>query len=96
MLCSFSDLRCKEVINIKTGSKIGFVDDMEIDTCDARIKSLIVFGRAKLFGLLGREEDIIIRWCDIQIIGEDTILICCDQPCKRSRKHGWFYENFVK
>lgn len=96
MLCTFDDLRCKEVINIKTGSKIGFTDDMELDTCNACIKSLIIYGRGRFFGLWGREDDIVIRWCDIQIIGEDTILVCCDQLGRRARKHGWFFDNFVK
>lgn len=42
---------------------------------NARLTALVVYGRPRLFGLLGREEDIVIRWPDIQVIGEDTILV---------------------
>lgn len=37
MMCHFSDIRCKEVISIKSGCRIGFVDDVEIDSCNAKI-----------------------------------------------------------
>ena len=32
MICSFSSLRNKEVVNMRTGLKIGYVDDIEMDT----------------------------------------------------------------
>ncbi|MGN0661133.1 MAG: YlmC/YmxH family sporulation protein [Oscillospiraceae bacterium] len=86
MTYSFSDFMCKEVINVKTGIKIGYVDDIEIHCEEARIVSIIVYGRKKCFGLLGREADVIIKWCDIDIIGEDTILVSFDQPRGRLKK----------
>lgn len=95
MVCRFDDLRCKEIINIKTGCKLGYADDMEFDTCTAKICKLIVYGRSKMFGLLGREEDFCICWSDIEIIGEDTILVCCDFPYK-SKKGGSFFKNLLK
>ena len=89
MICRFSDLRCKEVISIKTGRRIGFVDDIEFDSCTAKICRIIVFGKSKLFGLLGREDDLIINWCDIEIIGEETILDWCDIPSVGKKKGGF-------
>jgi len=68
-------LRYKEVINVRDGCCLGFVSDIEVDTVTAKVTSLIIFGRCRLFGLFFREEDIIIRWSDIEVIGEDTILI---------------------
>ncbi|MEE0061483.1 MAG: YlmC/YmxH family sporulation protein, partial [Acutalibacteraceae bacterium] len=62
MICMLGDLRHKEVINSKTGSRLGFVDDVEIDTKNAVVISLIIYGRLRCFGLLGKEEDIIIKW----------------------------------
>lgn len=94
MVCSFQDLRCKEVINIKTGARVGFVDDIEFETCTAKILTIIVFGRGKFFGLFGRLDDIVIKWCDIEVIGEDTILVNCDEPRKRVKKGG-FLENLL-
>ncbi|MFR2154037.1 MAG: PRC-barrel domain-containing protein [[Eubacterium] siraeum] len=46
MMCHFSDIRCKEVISIKSGCRIGFVDDVEIDSCSAKICRIIVYGKA--------------------------------------------------
>lgn len=32
IMCTFNELRCKEVINIKDGRKLGYVDDAELET----------------------------------------------------------------
>lgn len=50
MICRFDDLRCKEIINVKTGCKLGYPDDIEFDTCTAKICKLIVYGKAKQIG----------------------------------------------
>ncbi len=80
MVCRLEDLKCKEIINIKSGCKLGYADDIEFDTCTSKVCKLIVFGRPKLFGLLGRCDDHVIPWCNIEVIGEDTILVNCDFP----------------
>ena len=56
MVYSFNDIKCKEVIDIKTGARLGFPDDLEFDNCTAKICRLIIFGRARFFGIFGREE----------------------------------------
>ncbi len=73
--CTFQQLRRKEVINQRNGYRIGFVDDLEINTKSADLCALIVYGRARFFGLFGRENDCIIPWGNIKLIGEDTILV---------------------
>ena len=75
MLCRITDLRYKEVVNVRDGACLGCVSDMEVDTVTARVVSLIIYGRYRLLGLFLREEDIIIRWGDIEVIGEDAILV---------------------
>ena len=75
MICRIVELRHKEVINSTNGCRLGFVDDVEVDTVTSQVKSIIVFGRPRCFGLFGRFEDIRIPWDDIQLIGEDTILV---------------------
>lgn len=75
MLCRITDLRYKEVVNVRDGSCLGCVSDIEVDTVTAKVVSLIIYGKCKLLGLFFREEDTIIRWCDIEVIGEDTILV---------------------
>ena len=95
MIYTFSDFMQKEVIDIKTGLKIGYVDDMEIHYEDAQVKTIIVYGRKRLFGLLGREDDIVIRWKEIEIIGEDTILVSCDNQ-RPPRRCNNMFGNFAK
>lgn len=87
MRCRIVDMRCKEVIHIKTGLRIGYVCDVEIDTVTARLIGIVIHGRPRCFGLLGREEDIIIRWEEIEIIGCDTILVnpCISHPKQKNR-----------
>lgn len=90
MTAKLCDLQRKELVNVKDGTKIGYVDDAIIDIDTATVQSLVVYGRLKLFGLLGRQPDIIIPWCDIQIIGEDTILVTADQlPKEAVHKNKW-------
>lgn len=80
MIARITDMHDKEVINICDGNRLGFVDDVEVDTCTAQIVALVICGRRKLFGLLGREPDIVIHWKQIEVIGDETILVNCD-PC---------------
>ena len=80
MICKVTDMHDKEVINICDGMRLGCVDDVEIDTCTAQLVSLVIFGRSKGFGLLGHEEDIIICWKEIEVIGEQTILVNHPMP----------------
>lgn len=80
MTCRMDTLRDKEVINVKDGGRIGFVSDVELDTKEARLSAVVVYGRLRLFGLLGREADFVIPWGDIVLIGEDTVLVRYEPP----------------
>ena len=73
--CRVSDLRNKEVICRSDGVRLGCVDDVLFDTVDAKAVAIVIFGRLKLFGLLGRCDDIVISWDKIVLIGEDIILV---------------------
>lgn len=84
MKYTLSDLKSKEVIEIKTGAMLGRIDDVEIDCDNALVESVIVYGRPKLFGLLGRENDIIIRYNDIDLIGKDTVLVSSSSEVTKS------------
>ena len=53
------------------------IGDVELDTQNAVLTAIVIRGRYRLFGLLGREEDTVIPWEDIEVIGEDTILVTC-------------------
>ncbi|SDB05144.1 sporulation protein, YlmC/YmxH family [Ruminococcaceae bacterium FB2012] len=96
MVCSFSALRNKEVVNVKTGEKIGFIDDLELDSDSGRITSLIIYGRSRAFGLMGRDEDIVVRCSDIELIGEDTVLVRFEKDAICIKSHNCRVENLLK
>jgi len=96
LVCSLSDLRNKEVINIKNGAKLGYVDDVEINMKNATVLALIVFGRPRFFGLFGRDEDLIIKCEDINLIGEDTILVSFETVTTSTKSRSFSVENLLK
>ncbi|MBE6878413.1 MAG: YlmC/YmxH family sporulation protein [Ruminococcaceae bacterium] len=92
-MISLSMLSQKDVISVVTGQNIGRVDDIEFCRDDARVQHLIIFGRPKFFGLLGREEDVRIPWDGVVTIGKDAVLVnSCE--VKESRKKQKFSINF--
>lgn len=95
MLQRMTEFKNRDVISIRDGSRIGLLGDLEIDVTAAAVCALVVYGRPKLFGLLGHEEDCVIPWSAVATIGEDTILVDFAQP-RRSAKRGFlanFWEN---
>lgn len=78
MICRLCDLRYKDVINIHDGRRLGCVCDVEFDTANACVLTIVIYGRLRCFGLFGRDEDIIIKWCNIKSIGDDIIIVDCD------------------
>ena len=65
----------KEVVQLEQGVCLGRADDLAFDPATARLQSLILLGRPRLFGLLGREEDRYIPWDRVRRFGEDIILV---------------------
>jgi YlmC/YmxH family sporulation protein len=96
VICSFSGIRNKEVVDLRTGLKIGFVDDIELDTVSGKIVSLIVYGKPRALGLMGRDEDIVIKCSDIELIGEDTILVNFEQKSISTKTKSYLVENLLK
>lgn len=91
MCCRIVEMKDKQVVCIKDGTILGFVCDVEVDTCSGKLCSIVVFGRRRCFGLLGREEDCIIPWESIEVIGQDSILVSFDPPrVRRKKRRGGF------
>ena len=92
MVECFSELRCKEVINVSDGARLGYVCDLELETESGRVLSVIVPGRCRLFGLLPSGENLVIPWPCIRRIGTDIILVdvCRAEICRPRQKKGWF------
>ena len=75
MICSISELQYKEIIDIADGTRYGYIGDVEVDIQTGQILNVIISGRARCFGLLGREPDIIFPWRSITRFGDDLILV---------------------
>lgn len=86
------DLRCKEVINVCDGQRLGFVSDVEVQLPEGNVVSLIVPGPGKIFGLISGKEDFVIPWHCIRRLGDDIILVELDtDKCRCPRpKQKWF------
>ncbi len=99
MNCCITDLRNKDVIDKQSGCRLGNVCDVEVDTCCGKVVSIVVIGRVHCFGLLGR-DDLRIPWEDIDVIGDDIILVCmknCPPRNQRQRRRqGGFTDNFFR
>ncbi len=74
-----SELWAKEVINVVDGRRLGMIEDVELDLRIGRIDSVVIPGRAGLFGFFGGTQDLIIDWSQIQKIGQDVILVKIDK-----------------
>lgn len=86
MECRGSELRYKEIINVTDGIRVGYVGDVVMDLEDGKVNALVVPGRLRLFGLLGREPDTVFPWSAVRRFGADTILVEGTQLRQRERR----------
>lgn len=91
MKCRIADLRCKEVINICDGLRVGFVCDVLINAVTGQILALVVPGPARFFGIFGKTDDYILPWECVKKIGDDIVLIEVRGEYRREKytKKGW-------
>ncbi len=75
MICRLEDLRRKEVIDINTGERLGYIDDAEMNIEKSAVQSLVIYGRERFFGFFGREDDVVIPCSEIKVVGNDVVLI---------------------
>lgn len=83
-----TELRCKEIINVRDGSRFGYMGDVELDLESGQVLSLVVPGRRRLFGLLGREADLVFPWESVERFGADTILVSTGRAEEIRRRSG--------
>lgn len=79
------ELERKEILSLRDGSRIGYADHLLVDLDTATVRALVVCGRLRWFGLLGREPDLTIPWGSIEVIGEDAILVRATEALPKSR-----------
>ena len=71
----YSELKCKDVINIKDCRKLGRICDLEFDECKGCICKVMVPGAGKWLNFFRCDQGISICWKDIRQIGPDIILV---------------------
>ena len=72
-----TDLSCKEVVCIRDGARLGYVADVEVEVPEGQVTAIVVPGKGRFFGLIGRSEDFVIPWNAIRRVGDDIILVDC-------------------
>ncbi len=75
MECSFLELRCKEVINVVDGKKLGHIIDVVFELNSGRINGFVVPGDRSFWNVFKSGNEIFIPFCQICKIGEDSILV---------------------
>ena len=80
-IISASELEKREVINLCTGEKLGFICDFEFDIDIGCIISVSVLRRGEI-PFVRKREEYIIPWKRIECIGEDTVLVKLDKTQK--------------
>lgn len=68
-------MKQKEVVNIKTGERLGFIRDVEISESTGSIEAIIVPRRDCFFKRLLGGGELIIPWGAIEVVGEDLVLV---------------------
>ena len=92
MIQKFSDLRCKEVICVADGRRLGFVCDIQLEIPDGCVKAILVPGPCRILGLFGRRDDFIIPFSCIKRIGPDIILVDIKpDECRVPRHKMWTF-----
>ncbi|MFQ6832181.1 YlmC/YmxH family sporulation protein [Butyricicoccus pullicaecorum] len=87
---TLSELRCREIINLCDGARMGYVSDIQFNPDSGQITALIVPETAGVLGLLGRGDDAVIPWESVEKIGEDIIFVRYASSCPTPRTKKWF------
>lgn len=69
------EIRKKEVINIRSAEKLGFIRDIDVCFETGRIKSIIIPGGNFFIKLFTGKSDYVIPWDAIVKIGPDIVLV---------------------
>lgn len=73
ILHSLNAIRSMEIIDIRNGCKLGFVQDLVIDIEKSKIVSIIIPGEGKSW--FNKEDDIEIPWEKVVRAGMDVVLV---------------------
>lgn len=71
----YSELKCKDVINVNDCKKLGRVSNLELDECSGCICKIMVRGKGDFWDFIRCEDEIVIPFKNIRRIGPDIILV---------------------
>lgn len=71
----FKDLSKKHLITSASCTSLGHVNDLIIDSQTGRVIAIVVYGKPRLFGLLGHREGVVLPYESIKNLGHDAILV---------------------
>lgn len=69
------NLRQKEVVNIKTAERLGYIRDVEISEATGNIEAIIVPRKGCMLKRFFGGGELIIPWSAIEVVGEDLVLV---------------------
>jgi len=71
----YSELKCKEVINVRNCKRLGRVVDFEFDDCNGGVCTITVSEGGRWLSFWKEECEYQIPWKCIRQIGPDIILV---------------------
>ena len=75
METSYLELRCKEVVNVVDGRKLGHIVDLVFDLSNGCLLGLVVPGEKSFWNVFKSGTELFISLNQIVKVGEDTILV---------------------
>ena len=79
---TLSELRTKEVIDVKDGKRLGRVMDLEFCPSGSQVTALVVPAETSFLQTLrGEKCGLVIPWANIRRIGDDVILVSTSESC---------------
>ena len=88
MESSFLELRCKEVINVVDGRRLGHIIDIVFELQTGRITGLVVPGNNNFWNVFNKNCELFIPYGQICKIGEDSILVELYTPNDKTSSNG--------
>lgn len=72
---SIGNIRTMEVIDVVTGTKLGYIKDLKIDCTEYKVLSIIL--PSQKLSWFSKNDGIEIPWSKVKKIGVDVILVDC-------------------
>lgn len=71
---TLSQLRDKDVINLCNATRLGYINEIEFDSCNGQICALVLCRNGGLLNF-SKDGELLLPWSRIECIGEDAVLV---------------------